>query len=262
MLDAVPFFLTSCLYVLPIYLFFWLLQIRTQNANSLDALWALSMPMTVLLFIYRNPTPLENPNSLGLVLITLWSLRLSAHLILRSTGRGESYTYRFIRERWPRNTAMVFLVLFFCQWLLASLLSLFLLPVLFAKPNWIIGHQIGLGLGILFIVGQTIADFQLYQFQRNPLNRGYLLRTGLWKFSRHPNYFFEWLHWCVYPLLALGTFWAFLTCVIPLAMYLLTTRVTGISILEKENFSLEKEKYSHEVSLFFPRFGSFRETSN
>jgi steroid 5-alpha reductase family enzyme len=138
---------------------------------------------------------------------------------------------------------------------------LFALPILIALRNpqplnlldWI-----GLAVGILSITGESIADWQLSRFRSRPENRGQVCERGLWRYSRHPNYFFEWLHWWAYVCFALSNWpWGAVTLLGPLTMWYLITRVTGIPPTEAQSLKSRGEayrRYQQTTSPFFPWF--------
>ena len=135
---------------------------------------------------------------------------------------------------------------------------MFAAPVLLASLN---PEPLGvldiLGGVIWFIAltGETIADRQLDRFRKNPDNRGQVCQDGLWRYSRHPNYFFEWLHWWSYVLIAIGAPWGWLTIIGPLAMLFFVTRVTGIPPTEAQALKSRGEayrRYQQTTNAFFP----------
>jgi steroid 5-alpha reductase family enzyme len=138
---------------------------------------------------------------------------------------------------------------------------LFALPILIALRNpqpltWI--DWLGLAIGVLCIAGESLADWQLSRFRSQPANRGQVCNHGLWRYSRHPNYFFEWLHWWAYVCFAISNLpWGGLTILGPLTMWYLITRVTGIPPTEAQSLKSRGEayrRYQQTTSPFFPWF--------
>ena len=116
---------------------------------------------------------------------------------------------------------------------------------------------LGLALGLLAIGGETLADRQLERFRLNPANRGKVCREGLWYYSRHPNYFFEWLYWWAFVLMGIGTSYGWWTLLGPLFMLLFLFKLTGIPYTEKQALASRGEAYrayQKSTPMFFPWF--------
>ena len=136
-----------------------------------------------------------------------------------------------------------------------------------ALPALVVAHHVTaplqvwdyLGAGVLVgsIIGETVADRQLQRFRSDPANRGTTCRTGLWRTSRHPNYFFEWIHWCAYVLMAVGSPWWILTWIGPILMLFFLFKVTGIPATETQALKSRGEdyrRYQESTSVFVPWF--------
>ena len=173
-----------------------------------------------------------------------WSLRLSAHLARRVLGEPEDGRYAALRrELGPRFGRWSF-VFFQAQALLAVLLSLaFLVPMSATVEGWRPQDGLAVLLWVASIVGESLADRQLAAWRANPSNRGRTCRAGLWRYSRHPNYFFEWLHWLVYPVLAVGLPLGWLLWLAPALMLLLVLKVTGIPPTEAQSLRSRGDDY-------------------
>ena len=137
---------------------------------------------------------------------------------------------------------------------------LFALPCLAAGASdqglfWL--DFLGIGIWVLAIGGEAIADQQLANFKRDPGNRGEVCNVGFWRYSRHPNYFFEWLHWWSYVALALTAPFGWLSILAPIAMWFFLNRVTGIPHTETQAIKSRGDKYrryQQTTSAFFPWF--------
>ncbi|MEM7054670.1 MAG: DUF1295 domain-containing protein, partial [Pseudomonadota bacterium] len=140
-----------------------------------------------------------------------------------------------------------------------------LLAWLFALPAWVVASDassalsIWVILGVVFwlvsLAGESLADRQLDVFRTNPDNKGKVCKVGLWRYSRHPNYFFEWLHWFAYPLIALGAPYHWITWFGPVLMFAFLYRVTGIPYTEKQSLKSRGEayrEYQRTTSAFLP----------
>jgi steroid 5-alpha reductase family enzyme len=149
----------------------------------------------------------------------------------------------------------MFLVFFELQ---ALIVVIFSLPFLFAAWNPTpLGalEYAGLGISLLVLAGESMADRQMRSFKQDPANKGRVCNAGLWRYSRHPNYFFEFLVWVGFALASLGTPWGWTTIICPLLMYYFLTKVTGIPLTEEYAIKSKGEayrEYQRSTSAFIP----------
>lgn len=248
--------LLSAALALSITLFLgWLHQVRSGNAGHVDVLWALGVGGAAVAYLLLGEGGVW-ARVIATLLILAWSLRLGYHLHRRISGHEEDGRYQAMRASLGHNTNRFHFFFFQSQALLAWL---------FALPAWVIATNAGGvptaaliagGLvGVAALIGETIADKQLATFRTDPNNSGKTCRAGLWRYSRHPNYFFEWLHWLSYPLLAWGAPHALWLWLAPVMMFLFLWFVTGIPYTEKQALKSRGEdyrRYQRETSAFFP----------
>ncbi len=176
----------------------WAWHFRLKDAGIVDPGWSAGIGLISLLYALLGPGwPLRRAAVAAMALV--WSVRLTAHLARRLHGEPEEGRYRALRAEWSGKGANVsrrFLFFFLIQGLLDVFLSLpMLLAVLNPAPRFSGWEIAGAALWLVSIAGESLADAQLAAFKRNPANRGRTCDTGLWRYSRHPNYFFEWLVW-------------------------------------------------------------------
>ena len=208
----------------------WAWSRRVRNLGYVDVAWALLLGVAAVAAACSGAGSTPARAAVG-VLVPLWSLRLAHHLFVRVHGRPEDGRYRHLRERWNDRQGM-FLLFFESQTPIVLLLSLPML-VAAANPNPSPGlWSAALLVWLLSVGGETLADRQLASWLADPANRGRTCRHGLWAWSRHPNYFFEWLHWFTYALLAVGAPMAWLALAGPVLMFVFLYRVTGIPYTE------------------------------
>lgn len=236
----------------------WAWQLRTQNAGIVDAWWSYNFGLIALLYFLLTPNG-------GWVLVVsttmavIWSVRLGTYLFIRSSGHDkEDQRYADLREEYGANAALRMWLFFFYQALSNVFLSLpFLLIAIHpaATLSWHVA--VGVVVWLIALFGESAADQQLKRFKANLDNKGKVCRVGLWKYSRHPNYFFEWLIWMGFALMALGVPYGWLAWICPVVMYFLLNRVTGIPLLEKQQVKSKGQAYKDyqaTTSAFFPWF--------
>lgn len=211
----------------------WWRQLYTRNAAIIDAIWAASLGCVALMYASFAPGDALTRWMIGLG-GSLWGLRLGVHLWLRNLGKPEDARYRKLRETWGAKANSRMFWLFQLQVVVSTILSL-----AFAIPAYRTGRPsvplIGAACAVWLISvgGEALADRQLARFTAAPFNSRAVCQVGLWRYSRHPNYFFECLHWVAYALLAPGAPLAWLTLIPPLLMAWLLTKVSGLPMLEQ-----------------------------
>lgn len=233
----------------------WLVHLRTRNASWVDVGWAATLGLLAIAYAIAAPGHLPR-RVLVAAVVGLWSARLTIHLVTRTAGAPEDPRYAEMRARWGGNLGLKFFVLFLGQGLLDVLLAL---PFLFAAADT--APQIhpltwaGAALAALGMLGEATADAQLRAFKADPANRGRVCRVGLWGWSRHPNYFFDWLVWCGFALLGIASPWGWTGLLGPALMLYFLTRVTGIAATEAHALRSRGDayrQYQREVSAFVP----------
>jgi len=213
--------------------FFILAVVRRDNSVA-DIAWGGGFLLVALLSLHRGVGWLPRP-ALLTALVALWAARLALHILRRNRGRGEDPRYAAWRREWGR------------WWLPRSYLQVFLLQgailLVIAAGIIVVNTRSGPGLGALDVVGavvvvaglavETVADRQLARFTRDPVNSGRILDRGLWRYSRHPNYFGEAVVWWGVWLIALSVPGGWWTAVSPLLITFLLLKVSGVPLLER-----------------------------
>lgn len=234
----------------------WEIQRRTRNAGVVDAIWAAAMGSAAVYYATIG-AGCSLPRLLVAMLGGIWGARLSLHLLARILREPEDGRYRHLRRHW-NDSQPKFFGFFMLQ---AGFTALFSIPFLVAASStcgrlngWMIA---GVLVWIGSLVGESIADQQLARFRDNPANRGRTCRDGLWRWSRHPNYFFEWLHWFAWVLLSVGAPWWWLSLIGPVLMGASLVWGTGIPFTEAQALRSRGDdyrRYQQETSMFFPWF--------
>ena len=238
-------------------LLLWLWQRRSRNAAIVDVGWTAALGLLGVGYaVSLGGTP-GRRWLLG-TMVGLWSLRLTTHLLRdRILGQPEEGRYQRLRAHWGPRAHGRFLLFFLAQALLASLLSLAFLPGLLDERVAFDGFDLaGALLWLTGWIGEAVADRQLSAFKADPGNRGRVCDRGLWAWSRHPNYFFEWLIWCAFVLPGLPGPFGALSLLAPVLLFVLVRRVTGVPTSEAQALRSRGDAYrayQQRVSPFFPR---------
>jgi len=235
----------------------WIIHLLIRNAAIVDAGWAAGLAMLAIFYAYEGPGYPARKWAMA-AMAGFWGLRLAVYLFFsRVLGKPEEGRYVQLRREWKTQLPLRFLFFFEFQALLVVVLSL---PFVLASLNVAapLGklEKIGAAIWLVSICGEAVADYQLNRFRKDPANRGKTYRRGLWGYSRHPNYFFEWMIWVGYAVFALGSPWGWLGLISPaLMLYFLST--TGIAATEAQALrtrGLEYRAYQRTTSTFVPWF--------
>lgn len=235
----------------------WAWQWKRQNAGIVDVVWAFGIGLGALYYgIVADGSMLYR--LLVAMLGGIWAARLALYLLVRVLHEPEDGRYATLRRHFGANGQWQWFLFFQLQALVGAL---FTVPLLVAAQNptlgfngWVVG---GVLIWLVAVAGEAIADAQLATFRANPRNRGRTCRVGLWRYSRHPNYFFEFLHWFSYALLAIGAPHGWLAWIGPPLMLAFLYRVTGIPYSEAQALRSRGDdyrRYQAATSAFFPWF--------
>ncbi|MBI2425985.1 MAG: DUF1295 domain-containing protein [Candidatus Hydrogenedentes bacterium] len=239
----------------------FLVQRRTGDAGIVDVGWSYGVGLMSLWLAWALPGDLLHRLLMALIAVP-WSLRLGTYLLMdRVMGSEEDGRYAALRKRWGDAAQRNFFLFFQVQ---AGFIVLFAIPLFGAGMQSqapAIWDYLALVTGWGALFGESLADSQLRRWRAHPGNRGKTCRTGLWRYSRHPNYFFEWLHWWAYALLCAGSWWFLAALAGPVLMLLFLYRVTGIPHTEGQALRSrggDYRAYQKETSAFFPWFPRLR----
>jgi steroid 5-alpha reductase family enzyme len=232
----------------------WQWQRRRHNAGIVDVIWAGGLAAAAIWLGLSGDGAILPRAILG-TFGGLWGGRLALHLWKRVSHEAEDGRYRYLREHWQGSQIKLFLFFQFQ----ALLIVLFALPFLAVSYNSREGFTgwtvLGMAIWLISSTGESLADMQLARFRANPANRGLTCRAGMWHYSRHPNYFFEWLHWLTYVALAVGSPILWLTVPGPVLMYVFLRWVSGIPFTEAQALrtrGLDYRLYQQQTPMFFP----------
>ncbi len=254
MIFVEPIIFESGIFLLVYFLVFFILATLIRNNSIVDIAWGLGFVL-VTLFAYLRGQHFSLVGTLSLVLVALWGLRLSSHILRRNWKKPEDFRYAKWREEWGRWLLIRgFFQIFMLQ---GALMLLIVFPLL------LIQAQDGAKLGALTLVGlviwlvgyyfEVLGDKQLRDFKSNPDNKGKIIQSGLWRYTRHPNYFGEATMWWGIFLIALGATGNLVTILSPVVITYLLLFVSGVPLLEEKYKDREDfQAYARVTSKFFP----------
>jgi steroid 5-alpha reductase family enzyme len=256
--QAIPLLLTGAAVVCSMMLALWFVHLLIRNAAVVDVGWAAGLGLLALYYAYAGPGYSARKYAIA-VMAAIWSFRLAGYLLFaRVIGHPEEGRYVQLRQGWKTNLALRFLFFFEFQALLDLALSLpFLLACLDVRAPLGILEKLGAAIWLIGILGEATADAQLDAFKKHPASKGKTCRTGLWNYSRHPNYFFEWTIWLGYAIFALGSPWGWLGLFSPALILYFLLALTGIPATEAQALRSrgdEYREYQRTTSAFIPWF--------
>jgi len=251
-------YLNLGLVILGLMILIWLISLRLKNSSIVDIFWGTGFVIVTWAAFMLTPNGFEPRKLLLSFLVTVWGLRLSIHIFLRNWGKPEDFRYQAWRKEagsawWWRSFLKVFLLQGVILWVVAAPLLAAQISQQPDQLTWLDFAAIPVWLiGFFF---EAVGDWQLTRFKADPANKGKLLQTGVWRYTRHPNYFGDSTQWWSYYLLALaaGGWW---TVFSPLLMTFLLVRVSGVALLEK-SMKADKPGYKEYIagtSGFIPWF--------
>jgi steroid 5-alpha reductase family enzyme len=236
----------------------WVVSLILKNSSIVDIFWGTGFMITAWISFILTPQGFLGRKILLVSLVTIWGLRLSVHVLLRNWGKGEDFRYQKWRNESSRNWwwysyFKVFLLQGALMWVIA-------VPLTVAQFRSLPAHLIWLDFLAIFVwlIGfffEAAGDWQLSRFRAESRNQGKVLRSGVWRYTRHPNYFGDATQWWAYYLIAAaaGAYWAVIS---PIIMTLFLLRVSGVTMLEstlRETKPGYKE-YIQSTSSFIPWF--------
>jgi steroid 5-alpha reductase family enzyme len=245
----------ALLIILGCMVILWLISLQLKNSSIVDIFWGTGFVITNWIYFALTPDGFLLRKWLIGVLVTIWGLRLSLHILRRNWGKVEDFRYQVWRKEagtrwWWLSFFRVFLLQGILMWIIST-------PMLAAqggvKPaHLILFDFLGVivwGIGFFF---EAVGDLQLARFKANPANKGKVMDHGVWRYTRHPNYFGDSAQWWGYYLIAVfaGGWWTFFS---PILMTLFLLRVSGVALLEKTLDTRPGYKeYIEKTSAFLP----------
>lgn len=234
----------------------WLVYLIRKNAGIVDLGWCVSFLLVGSIYLYLGQGFWVRKWVLA-GMIFIWAGRLLSYLMNRYIHTEEDPRYVQIREAWgSQHSNAKFLLLYWFQGLLVVILSIcFLIAFRDPNPYWYPMQTWGLLFWLLGVGGEALADYQLETFKKDPLNNARVCNKGLWNYSRHPNYFFEWITWIGFCLYGWSSPFGIFTLISPIIMLILLVRISGIPLTEAHLLKTKGDAYrdyQNTTSSFIP----------
>ena len=238
-----------------IYMLLWfIVSLVLQRNDVADVAWGGGFIVAALAALVSWGAATDRA-VLVVALVIIWGARLALHIGLRNRGKGEDARYRKWREEWGRHaTLRSFFQIYMLQGVLLLVISLPVVRVITAPESPVAFLDLlGAAVWVIGFLFEAISDWQLLQFKKEPANKGKVITTGLWRYSRHPNYFGEVTLWWGVFLLALAAPGGWMTVIGPITITGLILGVSGIPMLEKKyEGNAAFDEYKRRTSAFFP----------
>ena len=257
--EFIRLWLLGLLFAVVMMAAIWGIALRIKNAGIVDIAWSAGFaPVAILYAVLSDGNTLRR--TLIATMVSIWSLRLGGYLYVRvmSHHPTEDRRYAELRRSWGSHSNRNMFGFFEMQALLLAVLSVpALLICLNPQPQIAAVEWVAVALWIIALLGESTADRQLQRFRNDPANRGAVCQVGLWRYSRHPNYFFEWTVWVAYFTFALASPFGWVSLYCPALMLYFLLRVTGIPMTERLSLQSKGEAfaaYQRRTSAFVPWF--------
>ena len=253
-MEFISSFFLSSLVVFTAVTALFFIALKKKDNSVLDVFWGLGFILVGVTSIIFS----QNISRIGIIvfsMVTLWGSRLAYHIYKRNHGKGEDKRYQTFRKIWGTSFVLKsYLNLFLLQGLLLLIISISMINVIVFRNNDLtLLDTIGILIWIIGFLFEVIGDWQLRRFKNNLSNKGKILTEGLWRYTRHPNYFGEATMWWGIWLLGISTPIGIVTVISPILITILLVRISGVTMLEKHyEGDSAYEKYKQRTSSFFP----------
>jgi steroid 5-alpha reductase family enzyme len=257
-MTFLQYYLQGLLLITAFFTIIWVLSVFLKNASIVDIFWGIGFVLVSTFYFITTPD-FSTRKIISMILVAIWGLRLSVYIMLRNIGKPEDYRYQEFRKRYgeKRYWWFSYFQVFLLQGVLNWLISAPLLAINYCSSNNPFGILDVLGI-LIWLTGFTFeagGDWQLTRFKANPANKGQLLQSGFWKYTRHPNYFGDAAVWWGFAILSIAS-GSYLPVLGSVIMTLLIIKVSGVALLEQtlKNTKPGFEEYAQKTNAFFPWF--------
>ena len=248
--------LQALLVIVVLMTLIWIVSVIIKNVSIVDLFWGPGFVLSAAYYFLKTAGSGDR-KILLILLVSVWGIRLALHLAMRNLGKGEDFRYREFRSKYgeKRYWWISFFQTFLLQGMLMWIISLPLLGAMYYSPEKAPGiiDYLAIAVWTTGFVFEAVGDMQLTSFRSDPLNKGKVLDTGLWKYTRHPNYFGDSAVWWAYGLFSIAA-GGYIAAIGSLIMTALIIKVSGVALLEK-SLSTTKPQYRdyiEKTSAFFP----------
>ncbi len=257
-MDFLQLYLIVGSAILVLMTLLWCVSLVLKNSSIIDIFWGASFVVSAWVTFALTPEGFLPRKLLLCGLVTLWGLRLSLYILSRNFGKPEDFRYQVWRKRagaawWWRSFFKVFLLQGILMWIIGAPLVAAQIGATPKQFTWL--DYLAIPIWLVGFFFESAGDWQLTQFKANPANKGKLMNRGVWRYTRHPNYFGDAAQWWGFYLVALapGGWW---TIFGPIIMTGLLMRVSGVTLLEKRLRKTKPgyEEYVETTSEFIPWF--------
>lgn len=236
----------------------WIFYLFQGDAGVVDIGWGVGFMLTAWSYFFLGSGNMFKMLTIS-IMATIWAVRLTVYIFQRYIKReGEDPRYKRMRENWGGSSNFLFLMIYIFQGALINIISLpFLLVGLGSNDQWSLWELWGIVIWLIGILGESLADSQMAAFNSEPANKGKVCQRGLWRFSRHPNYFFEAIVWIGFCVFAIPSTWGGLAVISPIVMLTLLVKISGIPLAESESLRTKGDlyrEYQSNTSAFIPWF--------
>ena len=232
----------------------WFIGFKRRNAGWVDFGWVLGL--VILAVYYALAADGYGPRRFVIAfLVGLWGMRLGGMLLKRLLTEEEDKRYQKFRQAFKSREDLKFFFFFEFQAILDVVLSIPFFLICFNSKGWSAVEWVGIFIWAIGFMGESAADQQLKNFKADPRKKGNVCEAGLWYYSRHPNYFFEWVMWVGYFVMALSTPWGWIAIIAPLLMLHFLLNVSGVPLAEEQSLRSRGERfkeYQRTTSVFIP----------
>lgn len=234
----------------------WIISISIKNVSIVDIFWGLGFVLVNSVYFFSSDEKLTR-NLLVFILVGVWGLRLSIYLFIRNYGKSEDFRYQEFRRKYGYKN--YWWISYFQVFLLQGVLIMIISMPLLGVKNGTLDNEINtldylaIAVWVIGFLFESIGDYQLTKFKSNPFNKGKVLNSGLWRYTRHPNYFGDALVWWSFGMFSIssGAYWNILGSIV---MTFLIVKISGVSLLEKslKNQKPDYHEYITKTSSFIP----------
>jgi steroid 5-alpha reductase family enzyme len=257
-MSFLQIYLQAFLAIMIMMTLLWVISIMIKNVSIVDIFWGQGFILACLVYFLKTDG-LETRKIVLLSIVAIWGFRLSAYLAWRNIGKGEDYRYRKFRKEYGEHR--YWWISFFQTFLLQGVLMWLISAPLLGAQYYFTGDSMkfldfaGVLVWLTGLTFETVGDLQLARFKSKPANKGKVLTEGLWRYTRHPNYFGDATVWCGFALICISAR-SYLPVLGSVLMVALIIKVSGVALLEKELKTTKPEykEYVEKTSSFIPWF--------